>query len=217
MLLSIMQASTILGVCTKTLRRWNGSGTFLPDCRTVGGHRRYSVPKLESFLSSRTKKNEKVAPYKLQEHQNINKFQNAAIYARVSAMKQKEDLERQITYLTQQAREAGFNEILIYKDIASGLNDARNGLKRLIRDAFAQKFGVVFISHRDRLARFGTALINQVLNLLHIKIQLVGLTALNEQDTNSPLNALVTDVLAILTSYSGKLYRLRRASFSERA
>jgi len=170
MLLSIMQASTLLGVCTKTLRRWDASGIFLPDCRTGGGHRRYSIPKLELFLNSKIKRHEKRAHHKFLDSQRSNHFQNAAIYARVSAMKQKEDLERQINYLTPQAREAGFQNIILYKDIASGLNDERHGLKRLIRDAFAQKFGVVFISHQDRLARFGTALINQVLELLHIKI-----------------------------------------------
>ena len=209
-----MQASTLLGVCTKTLRRWDASGILLPDCRTGGGHRRYSIPKLALFLKSKTLGNEKRAHHTLIDYPRSHHFQNAAIYARVSAMKQKEDLERQIHYLTQQAREAGFQDSIIYKDIASGLNDERHGLKRLIRDAFAQKFGVDFISHRDRLARFGTALINQVLDLLNIKIQRVGLTTLQDQETDSPLHTLGDDVLAILTSYSGKLYRLPRDSFS---
>ncbi|MHA1313552.1 MAG: MerR family DNA-binding transcriptional regulator, partial [Candidatus Helarchaeota archaeon] len=38
----IGEAASFLGVCTKTLRRWESSGRFLPTFRTAGGHRRYS-------------------------------------------------------------------------------------------------------------------------------------------------------------------------------
>ncbi|MFX1294845.1 MAG: MerR family DNA-binding transcriptional regulator [Promethearchaeota archaeon] len=43
LLLSISQAAPILGVCSKTLRRWDGKGLLCPDCRTPGGHRRYGL------------------------------------------------------------------------------------------------------------------------------------------------------------------------------
>jgi len=141
-------------------------------------------------------------------------FRSAAIYARVSALKQKADLTRQITFLTQTALAGGFGEVCVYKDVASGLNEKRHGLKRLIRDAFAHKFAAVFITHGDRLARFGTSVIRQVLGLLKVPIQAVGVTIVPKQPTQDPLHALVEDVLAILTSYSGKLYRLRRGTFT---
>ncbi|MFX1295134.1 MAG: recombinase family protein [Promethearchaeota archaeon] len=56
-----------------------------------------------------------------------------------------------MTFLTQTALAAGFGEVCIYKDVASGLKEKRSGLKRLIRDAFARKFTTVFITHDDRL------------------------------------------------------------------
>jgi predicted site-specific integrase-resolvase len=145
---------------------------------------------------------------------HTNQFRCAAIYARVSALKQKGDLTRQITFLTQTALTAGFGEVSVYKDVASGLNEKRQGLKRLIRDAFARKFTAVFITHGDRLARFGTSVIRQVLGLLQVPIQAVGITTAPKELAKNPMHALVEDVLAILTSYSGKLYRLRRGTFA---
>ncbi|MHA1733836.1 MAG: MerR family DNA-binding transcriptional regulator, partial [Promethearchaeota archaeon] len=43
MLVRIGVAAAILGVCTRTLRRWEASGKLLPACRTAGGHRRYET------------------------------------------------------------------------------------------------------------------------------------------------------------------------------
>lgn len=216
MLLSISQTATILGVSTKTLRRWHARGILNPDCRTPGGHRRYGLQTLETFLhagQSPTGRRQK----KCVDPLLINQFRCAAIYARVSALKQKADLTRQIIFLTQTALAAGFGEVCVYKDVASGLNEKRQGLKRLIRDAFAHKFTAVFITHGDRLARFGTSVIRQVLGLLKVPIQAVGVTTIPKQPIQDPMHELVEDVLAILTSYSGKLYRLRRGTFAAQA
>ncbi|MFX1297239.1 MAG: recombinase family protein [Promethearchaeota archaeon] len=95
-----------------------------------------------------------------------NRFRCVAIYARVTALKQKADLIRQIIFLTQTTLAAGFGEVCIYKDMMSELKEKRPGLKRLIRDVFAQKFITVFITHGDRLARFDTSIIQQILGLL---------------------------------------------------
>lgn len=216
MLISISQAATILGVCCKTLRRWHARGILCPDCRTPGGHRRYGLQTLETFLHASLSPNGRQQK-KCVDPSHTNQFRCAAIYARVSALKQKADLMRQITFLTQTALAAGFGEVCVYKDVASGLNEKRQGLKRLIRDAFARKFTAVFITHGDRLARFGTSVIQQVLGLLKVPIQAVGIAIAPKQPTKNPMHALVEDVLAILTSYSGKLYRLRRGTFAAHA
>jgi len=212
MLLSISQAAIILGVCTKTLRRWDEKRVFPSDCRTIGGHRRYSLERLKNFIYQDKKRKEKrsntIARMQLHAHEQV------AIYARVSAAKQKEDLVRQSEFLLKKANERGFSCTLLYKDIASGLNDNRSGLRRLVKDAFAGKFSVLFITHKDRLARFGISLLYQVLNLLGISIIEHPVDSQATQEKSTPATALVKDVLAILTSYSGKLYRLRRGAFT---
>ncbi|MFX1297823.1 MAG: MerR family transcriptional regulator [Promethearchaeota archaeon] len=52
MVLSISQAAPILGVCSKTLRRWDGKDILCPDCCTPGRHRRYGLQTLEAFLQA---------------------------------------------------------------------------------------------------------------------------------------------------------------------
>lgn len=144
----------------------------------------------------------------------LRTHEHVAIYARVSAAKQREDLVRQAEFLLKKANERGYSHTLLYKDIASGLNDNRSGLRRLVKDAFAGKFSVLFITHKDRLARFGISVLYQVLNLLGINIIEHPVDSQVTQEKSTPATTLVKDVLAILTSYSGKLYRLRRGAFT---
>ena len=59
--LTIHQASELLGVATKTLRRWEDQGILVPN-RTEGGHRRYSRTQVMDFKKNRKniKKEQKI-------------------------------------------------------------------------------------------------------------------------------------------------------------
>src|SRR5690348_9538446 len=48
-LLTIQQAATLLGVSTRTLRRWEQKGLLKPQ-RTMGNQRRYSQTELETLF-----------------------------------------------------------------------------------------------------------------------------------------------------------------------
>jgi len=48
MLVSISVAAACLGVCTKTLRRWEQKGWIYPH-RTCGNHRRFEFDALTQF------------------------------------------------------------------------------------------------------------------------------------------------------------------------
>ncbi|MHA1394369.1 MAG: recombinase family protein, partial [Promethearchaeota archaeon] len=115
-MVSIKYAARFLGVCEKTLRRWDKKGILCP-IRTLDGHRRYDIVGLKTFLET--------GKYEIS---SKPKSETAAIYARVSSHKQKEDLKRQIDYLYSIAQDDGWNDIKIYKDIGSGLNDKRKSL-----------------------------------------------------------------------------------------
>src|SRR6266700_433180 len=54
-LLTIQQAADLLGVSTKTLRRWETKGNLIPQ-RTMGNQRRYSKAELEALFHSQTGK-----------------------------------------------------------------------------------------------------------------------------------------------------------------
>ena len=48
-LLTISEASKLLGVAKSTLRRWEEEGKLIPDVRTKGGQRRYKLSSLRPF------------------------------------------------------------------------------------------------------------------------------------------------------------------------
>ena len=79
-------------------------------------------------------------------------------YCRVSSQKQKEDLERQINLM----KELYPNHRII-SDIESGINFNRKGLQELINMAIKNQIDEVVIEYKDRLARFGFELIENII------------------------------------------------------
>ena len=190
--ISISLAAQICGVCSKTLRRWEIRGIINPF-RTPGGHRRYSRDALIKFLDT--------GIY----HQSSTESTGiAAVYGRVSASKQKKDLQTQILALKQQAQNDGFTP-KIYTDIGSGLNDKRPRFLRVLIDAIYRRFDRIYITYRDRFAKFGTHSYEEILRTLNIPVICIG------ESSNSTLEVrLVNDVIALITSFAGKLHRSRR-------
>ena len=54
-MLNITEASELLGVSTKTLRRWEKDGKISPF-RTPGGHRRYDKEQLLKIINYKVEK-----------------------------------------------------------------------------------------------------------------------------------------------------------------
>ena len=75
-LLNIQEASKLLGVSKRTLRRWEEKGILVPE-RTSGSHRRYSREELDKFWSNYSKvkfgEDEKIAPNSSSKKFNITK------------------------------------------------------------------------------------------------------------------------------------------------
>lgn len=85
---SIGIAAQILGVCIKTVRRWEKKKQI--TCfRTKGGHRRFSLKEIDRVLRE---------PSEKESHRNKECSNICAIYGRVSSHKQKKrgDLKRQL-------------------------------------------------------------------------------------------------------------------------
>ena len=114
---SIGIAAAILGVCVKTLRRWDKNNEI--TCfRTMGGHRRFSSNEIKRILNGKIKE-------KNNQPEETTKI--CAIYARVSSHKQSKrgDLNRQSELLKNYANLNDYRVFKIYKDIGSGLNTNR--------------------------------------------------------------------------------------------
>ena len=77
---------------------------------------------------------------------------NVALYARVSSVDQKNDLERQLERLKDYAAAQGYHVTRTVQEIGSGLNDRRPKFLKLLTDP---GIGVIVVEHRDRSTRFG--------------------------------------------------------------
>jgi putative resolvase len=85
-------------------------------------------------------------------------------------------------------------------EIASGLNDERPKLKKLLTNA---KVGVIVVAHRDRLTRFGYGYITTLLDQQGRRVEAVFPT-----DTG---DGLVDDFMAVITSMAAHLYGRRNS------
>lgn len=181
--LSIKEAAKCLGVSTQTLRRWERQKKIKPSHRTQGGQRRYVAVDLHPFDFNN----------KLADLQTI-------AYARVSSHDQKEDLERQIHMLEIYCSAKGWT-FSVTKDLGSGMNYNKRGLKQLLDQIMNGQIGRLVITHKDRLLRFGAELIFSLCALRNIEVVII-----NQGDEPSFEEELAKDVLEIITVFSARLY-----------
>ncbi|OLB54237.1 MAG: resolvase [Ktedonobacter sp. 13_2_20CM_2_56_8] len=121
-----------------------------------------------------------------------------ALYARISSADQKEDLERQMQRLKDYAASKGYQVTKMVSEQASGLNDRRPKLMKLLTDA---SVGIVVIEHRDRLTRFGFNYIEQLMQMQGRRLEVIF-----PSDTD---NDLVDDFIAVITSMASRIYGRR--------
>ena len=130
---------------------------------------------------------------------------NVAIYARVSTQKQKNDLENQLKFLKEYAISNGDNPVYEFYDIASGMNENRSGLNKLIDEILKESVSKVIISHKDRLTRFGFGYLENLFNRYGTQIEIVNL-----ENEKSFQDELTEDLISIIHHFSMKFYGKRK-------
>ena len=199
MYLAIGKVATMIGVSISTLRRWDEANTFSASYHTVGGHRRYKLVKILLFCKN-------IGKFLPNSDQIPSTTLRVVTYARVSSSRQREDLKRQQDYLTYFTQKRQWTLLKAYRDIGSGLNDKRISLLQMLKDLPVFQPDIIVCSYEDRLARFGTTLIQTICEIFGTKLIFV-----KKQDQQASLNdQLVTDVIAVITSFAGKIHRRRR-------
>ena len=123
-----------------------------------------------------------------------------ALYARVSSADKKDDLTRQVQRLRDYAAARGYQVVAEVTEIASGLNEERPKLKKVLTDA---RVGVLVVEHRERLTRFGYGYIATLLEHQGRRIETVF-----PSDTG---DELVDDCVAVITSMAACLYGRRNS------
>ena len=202
---SISVAANLMGFCTKTLRRWDSAGIFNPSFRTLGNHRRYNLSQIKSFRNRFHCPEDTVT-----KASSSILIPRVAIYSRVSTSKQKKrgDLDRQEQKLRAYDSSNNLNVIKSFRDVGSGLNDSRSGLHRLIKFVSHGHCDLVIVSYSDRLARFGVKILKACFSAFGADLRFVAGMGGGLSDSEEAV--LVNDITAILYSYMGKLYRMRR-------
>jgi len=128
------------------------------------------------------------------------------IYGRVSTVKQKQDLERQLEMLKQFCFERGYTIAYIYQDIASGISfEKRNDLMKLINEVNAGKIERVVVSYKDRLSRVGFGLFKHLFDQQHCEIVVMSEVGSEKLDSEE----IYEEIISLLHCYSMKLYSKR--------
>ena len=122
-------------------------------------------------------------------------------YARVSSHEQKPQLEPQADRLWAYAGRNGITLDRVVSEVASGLNDRRPKLRRLLADPMV---GTILIEHRDRLARFGVGMVEAMLEARGGSLLVV-----EDKEVDDDL---VRDMTEILTCFCARLYGRRSAA-----
>ena len=179
---SATSAAHRLGVSTRTLRRYTQEGR-LPDARSAGGRRILRIADLDAITRKPP-------------------AGRAVGYARVSSRRQQAegDLDRQV------ARLRAHDALVVFTDVASGLSERRAGLRKALGECMKPGVERLLVERPDRLARFGVGVIEHLLAGYGVKVIYTGQSA-----DESAESELVRDMLAIVTSFAGRLYGQRSA------
>lgn len=178
---TIGQAAKLLGVSVVTIRRWANMGT-LPFTRTVGGHRRF-------------------------QHEHLVPSSNdgkTVLYARVSSRDQAEDLHRQVNTLHEYAAQQQWHDPWVIKDIGSGLNTRKPGLRSLIAAVLNRTVRRLVLTHKDRLLRFANDLILDICRSMGVEVVVV-----HADKQPDPQTVWCESIVEIMTVFCSSLYGRR--------
>ena len=171
----------------KTLQRWDRDG-ILKAHRTPTDRRYYTYDQYLQFKGIQTE----------------NDIRDTVIYARVSTRNQKDDLQNQVEFLKQFCNAKGIIVNQCVEDFGSGLNYNRKKWNKLLDEVMANKIKAIVISNKDRFIRFGYDWFEKFCEKFNTKIIIVN------NETLSPNEELVQDIISILHVFSYRLYGLRK-------
>ena len=177
----------LLGVSVKTLQRWDRDG-ILKANRTPTDRRYYTYDQYLQFKGIQTE----------------NDIRDIVIYARVSTRNQKDDLQNQVEFLKQFCNAKGIIVNQCIEDFGSGLNYNRKKWNKLLDEVMENKIKTIVISNKDRFIRFGYDWFEKFCEKFNTKIIIVN------NETLSPNEELVQDIISILDVFSCRLYVLRK-------
>lgn len=180
------QACNYIGVGRTTMYKLIEQDHIQPF-RTPGGHYVFDSEMLDAYLGKTS----------------IAELKKTVCYSRVSTSKRKDDLKRQVQVCELFCAQNGWSYEVI-EDIGSGMNFKKPGLAKTIQQLVFGKVQRVVVTHKDRLLRFGTELIEQICQQTGAK-----LVCINKSEERNAQKELAEDIISIITVFSGRMYGKR--------
>ena len=178
-----------IGVSVKTLQRWDVAGK-LPAKRTLSGHRFYTESDL--LIAQGLKP--------------VESNRRVVVYCRVSSSGQKPELKNQISAMETFCLGRGLAVDDWISEIGSGLNFKRKKFLSMIIAMLKGEISVIVVAHKDRMCRFAFEFILELATTVGCEIIVAN------QESLSPQQELVEDLMAIIHCFSCRLYGLRNYS-----
>ena len=187
----ISEFAKILGISKSTLKRMEQEGKIAPAYTGKRNYRYYSEDQIAEFTKT------------------VEKSERIVIgYCRVSTKAQADDLETQVQNVKSYMIAKGY-QFKIITDIASGINYCRNGLDSLIAEICKRNVSKVVVLYKDRLARFGFELIQNICHLHGCEIEVIDNTERTKEQE------LCDDLIQIVTVFANRLYGQRSKKTKE--
>jgi len=192
-LVNLETAADMLGVSKDTLRNWDKSDKLKP-MRTEGNHRRYKLSNILHILDISEDSSQDV--------------KGVLVYVRVSShdQKQKGDLDRQKGRVLEYCVKKGYKVEHILEEVGSGMSDSRPKLKKMFNLVRNREVSKIVVEHKDRLCRFMFNVFAEFLSSFDVAIECVSI-----KRSKSFEDELVEDMLALMSSFSAKIYGKRSA------
>jgi putative resolvase len=171
----------------QTLQRWDREG-HLKALRTPTGRRYYTHDQLLAYFGESPKDTPR----------------HVVAYCRVSSAGQRPDLLNQRAAVEAFAAANGYANVEYVDEIGGGLNFKRKHFREIMRRVHAGEITKIIVAHKDRLARFGFEHIEWECNQYGCVVEVLN------QQTLSPEQEMVQDLMTIVHCFSSRLYGLRR-------
>jgi putative resolvase len=175
----------LLNVSVLTLQRWDNANK-LKAFRTPTDRRYYTYEQYKEFKGV------------------VSSKKKIVIYTRVSTSNQKDDLKNQVEFLRQYTNAKGIIVDEVIEDYGSGVNYNRKKWNKLIDECMTSDISTIIVTHKDRFIRFGFEWFERFLEKFNVKIVVVN------NESLSPSEELVQDIISILHVFSCRIYGLRK-------
>jgi len=175
-----------IGKSASTVRRWDRTGRLLAK-RGAGGQRFYDESDVRKALL--------IEPE--------DKDKKIVVYCRVSSKGQMNDLKSQVAAMQAFCLGAGIAVDEWVEEVGGGMNMKRKQFLAIMERIEHGEIKQLVIAHKDRFARFGFEYFDVFASQHGCKILVAN------QESLSPQQEMVEDLMAIIHTFSCRLYGLR--------